>query len=39
MENSFDLGKTVENAITDSIKKRGVVNILIAGRTGVGKAL
>lgn len=38
MENNFDLGKTIENAITDAIRKRGIVNILIAGRTGVGKS-
>lgn len=38
MENSFDLGKAVEDAINEALKKRGFVNILIAGKTGVGKS-
>lgn len=38
MDNSFNLGDIIEEAINKALKKRGVVNILIAGRTGVGKS-
>ncbi len=37
-QNSFDLGKTVEEAIDKALKARGICNILIAGKTGVGKS-
>jgi uncharacterized protein (DUF697 family)/GTP-binding protein EngB required for normal cell division len=33
-----DLGKIINNAITKAIKDRGEVNVLIAGKTGVGKS-
>ena len=33
-----DLGKLVKEALEDVVKKRGKVNILMAGRTGVGKS-
>ncbi|WP_164905136.1 YcjF family protein [Aequorivita ciconiae] len=33
-----DIGKIIEAAITKAIKDRGQVNILIAGKTGVGKS-
>ena len=36
--NSFDLSKTIENAIKEALENRGFVNVLIAGRTGVGKS-
>lgn len=38
MDNSLNLGNIVEDAINKALKKRGIVNILIAGRTGVGKS-
>lgn len=39
MENKhFDLGKVIDQAINEALTKRGIVNILIAGRTGVGKS-
>ncbi|MCT0253333.1 YcjF family protein [Synechocystis sp. PCC 6714] len=37
MEN-FDLNSVVTEAIKEALKERGHVNILIAGRTGVGKS-
>ena len=37
-QNSFDIGKIAEKAINEALKKRGIVNILIAGKTGVGKS-
>ena len=33
-----DLGKIIENAIKKAIIERGEVNVLIAGKTGVGKS-
>jgi uncharacterized protein (DUF697 family)/GTP-binding protein EngB required for normal cell division len=33
-----DLGKIIEDAINKAIKDRGEVNVLIAGKTGVGKS-
>lgn len=33
-----DIGKIIQAAITKAIKERGEVNILIAGKTGVGKS-
>ncbi len=33
-----DIGKIIQAAITKAIKDRGEVNILIAGKTGVGKS-
>ena len=36
--NEFNLGDTVREKYAEAIQSRGVVNILIAGRTGVGKS-
>jgi uncharacterized protein (DUF697 family)/GTP-binding protein EngB required for normal cell division len=33
-----DLVQTIDESIKDALKKRGIVNILIAGKTGVGKS-
>ena len=38
MMNDFNLGETVKEKYAETIKSRGIVNILIAGRTGVGKS-
>lgn len=34
----FDLGTEVEKSVRSALKKLGVVNILVAGKTGVGKS-
>ncbi len=36
--NNIDLGKIIEKAMGEAMKERGRVNILIAGKTGVGKS-
>lgn len=36
--NNFDFEKTISNAHDEALKKRGIANILIAGKTGVGKS-
>ena len=38
MSENFDLNKIVSDAYDDALKKRGIANILIAGKTGVGKS-
>ena len=39
MQNSnFDFEKNISNAHDEALKKRGIANILIAGKTGVGKS-
>src|SRR5665213_763206 len=38
MDFGFDLGKAVRDAMDDALKKRGRANIVIAGRSGVGKS-
>ncbi len=38
MAASFDLFSTVNTAVNDALTQRGQVNILIAGKTGVGKS-
>ncbi|CAI8726860.1 G domain-containing protein [Pseudomonas sp. IT-P171] len=38
MNSSFDLNRTVSDAYDEALKKRGIANILIAGKTGVGKS-
>ncbi|WP_083285105.1 GTPase [Pseudomonas sp. NBRC 111139] len=38
MSMSFDLNQTVADAYDEALKKRGIANILIAGKTGVGKS-
>ena len=35
---NFNLADVVKNALRDALKERGHVNILIAGRSGVGKS-
>jgi Uncharacterized protein/domain associated with GTPases len=35
---TFDPGKIVEESINKALKQRGEVNILVAGKTGVGKS-
>lgn len=37
-ENQFDLYKEINKAVEDALKSRGVANILLAGKTGVGKS-
>ena len=37
-QGNFDLHKTISDAHDEALKKRGVANILIAGKTGVGKS-
>src|SRR2546423_8348794 len=37
MEN-FNLGELVKKALDEALRERGHVNVLIAGRTGVGKS-
>ena len=37
-ENDFDLHKVISDAHDSALKKRGIANILIAGKTGVGKS-
>lgn len=37
-EQTVDLGKIALEALNEALKKRGVANILIAGKTGVGKS-
>lgn len=38
MNENLDLNKLVSDAYDDALKKRGIANILIAGKTGVGKS-
>ncbi|MCJ1881871.1 GTPase [Pseudomonas nitroreducens] len=38
MSGNFDINKTVSDAYDEALRKRGVANILIAGKTGVGKS-
>jgi uncharacterized protein (DUF697 family)/energy-coupling factor transporter ATP-binding protein EcfA2 len=38
MHDEFSLNETVSNAYDEALKKRGIANILIAGKTGVGKS-
>jgi uncharacterized protein (DUF697 family) len=38
MDFGFDLGKAVRDAMDDVLKKRGRANIVVAGRSGVGKS-
>ena len=38
MTHSEDIASMVKKALDESIRERGQVNILIAGRTGVGKS-
>jgi uncharacterized protein (DUF697 family)/energy-coupling factor transporter ATP-binding protein EcfA2 len=38
MSDNLDLGALAKKALTDALTERGRVNILIAGRTGVGKS-
>jgi len=35
---NFDFGKTVKDALSKAAKERGHVNVLVTGRTGVGKS-
>jgi uncharacterized protein (DUF697 family) len=37
-EKSFNFQESVNEAITDALKTRGIANVLIAGKTGVGKS-
>ncbi len=37
MTENFNFEDSVRDALREALKKRGHVNILIAGRTGVGK--
>ena len=37
-QGNFDLHKTISDAHDEALKKRGIANILIAGKTGVGKS-
>lgn len=37
-ENDFNLHDSVNSAVEDALKSRGVANILLAGKTGVGKS-
>lgn len=36
--NTFDVNKAISDAYDQALKKQGVANILIAGKTGVGKS-
>lgn len=38
MNESLELNNIISNAYDDALKKRGIANILIAGKTGVGKS-
>jgi uncharacterized protein (DUF697 family)/energy-coupling factor transporter ATP-binding protein EcfA2 len=38
LNSDFDLNRTVSDAYDEALKKQGVANILIAGKTGVGKS-
>ena len=38
MEHDFNFENTVKDALREALKERGHINILIAGRTGVGKS-
>ena len=38
MHDNIDLGATIKQALEEALRERGHVNILIAGRTGVGKS-
>lgn len=38
MDNLNDLGRIVNEQLEEQLKQRGVVNIIIAGKTGVGKS-
>lgn len=38
MENRFNLAELAKKALDEALRKRGHVNVLIAGRTGVGKS-
>jgi uncharacterized protein (DUF697 family)/GTP-binding protein EngB required for normal cell division len=35
---NFDIGKAVRDAIDESLRRRGRANVLLAGRSGVGKS-
>jgi hypothetical protein len=34
----FNLGEEVRRAVEEALKRRGIVNIVVAGRSGVGKS-
>jgi uncharacterized protein (DUF697 family)/predicted GTPase len=38
MENSFNLAELAKKALDEALRERGHVNVLVAGRTGVGKS-
>ncbi|WP_270803703.1 MULTISPECIES: GTPase [unclassified Aeromonas] len=38
MNENLELNKIISDAYDDALKKRGIANILIAGKTGVGKS-
>jgi predicted GTPase len=38
MDDLSDIGRIVNEKIEEHLKQRGVVNIIIAGKTGVGKS-
>src|SRR5947207_1888351 len=38
MTENFNLGELVKKALDEALRERGHVNVLIAGRTGVGKS-
>ena len=37
-DNQFDLYKEINKAVEAALKSRGIANILLAGKTGVGKS-
>src|SRR5947209_3637743 len=38
MADSFNLAELAKSALNEALRERGHVNVLIAGRTGVGKS-